>query len=146
MTTEILFNDFVVVAASAQNPWTRRRKIDLAELVHEPWTLPPFDNFSSVLFVETLRAKGLSPPQAMVITQSLNMRNRLLATGQFLTVLPGFSVQTPGNYPALKTLAVELPDARGRMGIITLRNRMISPLAQVFIDRVRAMAKPLARP
>jgi DNA-binding transcriptional LysR family regulator len=81
----------------------------------------------------------------MVITQSLNMRNRLLATGKFLTVLPSFSVLTPGNYPPLKTLSVELPDAGGRMGIITLRNRMVSPLAQVFIDRVRAVTKPLAK-
>jgi len=142
MATEVLFDDFVVVAASASNPWTRRRKIDLAELIHEPWTMPPFDNFSSLLFAETLRAKGLKPPEAMVITQSLNMRNRLLATGKFLTVLPGFSVHTPGNQPPLKELAVRLPGAEGKMGIITLRHRMLSPLAQIFIDRVRSVTRP----
>jgi DNA-binding transcriptional LysR family regulator len=142
MTTEILFDDFVVVAAAVQNPWTRRRRLQLAELLHEPWTLPPSDNFSSALFIEVLRAQGLKPPQAMVITQSLNMRNRLLATGQFLTVLPGFSVRTPGNHPQLKALSVDLPNAGGNMGIITLRNRMLSPLAQVFVDRMRAIAKP----
>jgi DNA-binding transcriptional LysR family regulator len=145
MATEILFDDSVVVAASTLNPWTRRRSIDLTDLIHEPWTLPPFDNFSSALFMEVLRAKGLQPPQAMVITQSLNMRNRLVATGQFLTVLPEFAVQSPRDYPPLKKLSVRLPGAGGRMGIITLRNRMLSPLAHVFVDRVRAIAKSLAK-
>jgi hypothetical protein len=35
---ETLFDDSLVVAAGSENPWTRRRRIDLAELVNEPWT------------------------------------------------------------------------------------------------------------
>ena len=38
---EILFDDSFVVVAGAQNPWVRRRRIELAELVNEPWVLPP---------------------------------------------------------------------------------------------------------
>ena len=41
MVTETLFDSPTVVAASSQNPWTRRRKVELTELVNEPWTLPP---------------------------------------------------------------------------------------------------------
>ena len=33
---ELLHNELYVVAAGAQNPWFRRRKIELAELVNEP--------------------------------------------------------------------------------------------------------------
>src|SRR5262249_35088574 len=36
---EPLFEDPLVVACGPQNPWTRRRKIALAELVHEPWIM-----------------------------------------------------------------------------------------------------------
>jgi len=43
LVVENLFDDSHVVVAGAQNPWTRRRKIALAELVNEPWTLLPFD-------------------------------------------------------------------------------------------------------
>ena len=35
---EVLFDDPLVVVADMQNPWARRRKIKLAELVDEPWT------------------------------------------------------------------------------------------------------------
>src|SRR5207248_2073463 len=37
---EVLYDDLFVVLASAQNPWARRRRIELAELVDEPWALP----------------------------------------------------------------------------------------------------------
>jgi hypothetical protein len=32
-----------------------------------------------------------------------------------------------------------------QIGIITLKNRTISPVAQLFIENARAVAKPLAR-
>src|SRR5262245_52840277 len=40
MRFEYLFDGLFVVAAGAQNPWARRRKIELAQLVNEPWALP----------------------------------------------------------------------------------------------------------
>ena len=43
LTVEILFDDELVVGAGLQSRWARRRKIDLADLVDEPWILagPP---------------------------------------------------------------------------------------------------------
>src|SRR6266568_6814276 len=38
---ELLFDESFVVVAGAQNPWVRRRKIALAELLNESWALPP---------------------------------------------------------------------------------------------------------
>ena len=38
---EFLFADAYSVAAGARNPWVRRHKIELADLVDEPWVLPP---------------------------------------------------------------------------------------------------------
>ena len=38
---EFLFDDSSVVAAGAQTPWARRRRIEFAELLKELWVLPP---------------------------------------------------------------------------------------------------------
>jgi DNA-binding transcriptional LysR family regulator len=38
---EFLFDDSYVVTAGATNQWTRRRRIEIAELVNELWVLPP---------------------------------------------------------------------------------------------------------
>jgi len=42
-------------------------------------------------------------------------------------------------------LPVKLPALRRHVGIITLKGRMISPVAQLFIDCAREIAKPLAK-
>jgi hypothetical protein len=42
-------------------------------------------------------------------------------------------------------LPVELPTARRPNGIVTLKNRALSPVAKLFIDCAREVAKPLAK-
>ena len=127
------------------SPWTRRRRIELAELVNEPWTLQPPDTDPGALVMEVFRASGLEPPQTSVITVSLNLRNAILATGHYLTVSAGYALARPNKYPLLKALPVELPDVRRTMVIFTLRNRTLSPLAELFIKTARVIAKPLTR-
>jgi DNA-binding transcriptional LysR family regulator len=68
----------------------------------------------------------------------------MLATGRFLTVLPGFLLRLPGRYPRLKAAPVAFPNAATPIGIITLKGRTLTPLAQRFIETVRALARPLA--
>src|SRR5713226_8027396 len=65
---ETLFDDPYVVAAGRQNPWTRRRRIALADLVNEPWILFPSDTLPGALVAEAFRAAGLEPPRATVVT------------------------------------------------------------------------------
>jgi LysR substrate binding domain-containing protein len=66
---ESLFDDDFVVVAAMGNPWTRRRRIDLAELVNEPWTLPPLEATIGTFAIDAFRARGLKPPRTAVITK-----------------------------------------------------------------------------
>jgi hypothetical protein len=59
-------------------------------------------------------------------------------------MLSGYTLMLPGKHPWLKTLPVELANARGTIAIITLKNRTLSPLAELFIKTARVVAKPLA--
>jgi DNA-binding transcriptional LysR family regulator len=72
------------------------------------------------------------------------MRNRLLATGRYLTMLPGFAAARD-RYPHLRTLPVQLPDTRAAVAVVTLKNRTLSPLALLFLDHLRAAAPSGAR-
>ena len=67
----------------------------------------------------------------------------LLSTGRFLTVFPASTVRFPTQRPELKVLPVELPMALVPNGIVTLKNRTLSPVARLFIDTAREVAKPL---
>jgi len=145
LAAEVLFHDSLAVLTSAKNPLTRRRKLTLAELMNEPWTLLPSDSLFGSLVEAGFRASGHEPPRATVVTHSEYLKNNLLATGRFLTVLPSFMMKVPGRYPPLKALPVAFHDTPAPIGLVTLKNRMLTPLAQLFIENIRTLAKPMAR-
>src|SRR5712671_2842076 len=102
MDTEILYDEQEVLVAGAQNPWVRRHKIELAELMREPWTLPPPDTLSGSVIAQAFRDQGLDLPPTTIITATVPVRSALLATGRFLTIIPDSVLRFPANNPALK--------------------------------------------
>jgi DNA-binding transcriptional LysR family regulator len=142
--TEVLFHDPYVVMAGANNAWLRRRSFKLADLLGEPWVIPPYDTVQGRQNAAAFRASGVEPPRPTVTTLSLNLRNTLLATGRFLTILPSFTLNLAGKNSPLRALPLELPKTRRAIGVVRLKNRSLSPLGELFLERVRAMAKPLA--
>jgi DNA-binding transcriptional LysR family regulator len=90
------------------------------------------------------RAAGLEPPRLTVSSLSYYAHAGMLATGRFLTGLPSFMLKVPSRNPPLKGLPVTLPNTRMPIGIVTLKNRAFTPLAQRFIENVRVFAKSLA--
>jgi DNA-binding transcriptional LysR family regulator len=142
---ELLFDDECVVAAGAQNPWVRRRKIALADLINEPWVLPPPGSGVTSIAMEALATSGLGHPRMSIITDSPHVRMSLLATGRFLTICPASALRFPTQRLELKVLPVEVPMARVPNGIVTLRNRTLSPVARLFIETARETAKLLAK-
>jgi DNA-binding transcriptional LysR family regulator len=142
---ETLFEDSNVIVAGAQNPWTRRRRIELSDLANEPWALPPPDSVNGSVAREAFRGSGVDYPRTTVVTYSGDMRLSLLATGRFLTIHPASLLRFPTKRPELKVLPIELPLAREQIGIITLKNRTLSPTARLFIEHAREVAKQLAK-
>jgi DNA-binding transcriptional LysR family regulator len=86
IAAEVLFEEPLVVVAGVDNPWVRRRKIKLADLVNEPWTWSPPGGALHSLVVEAFRASGLEPPRPSIFTEAIHVRTRLAATRGFLTV------------------------------------------------------------
>jgi len=78
---EFVFDASFVVAAGAQNPWVRRRRIGLAELVNELWTLPPRTSALGSLAMEAFRASGLEYPRTTVFVIPTEVRISMLMTG-----------------------------------------------------------------
>jgi DNA-binding transcriptional LysR family regulator len=142
---EKLYDDSYAVVAGAQNPWARRRRIELAELANELWTLPPPESPLGSVFMQAFRARGLDYPRATVLTLPADVRISLLATGRFLTIFSASRLTFPTARPQFKVLPVELPLPPTPIGILTLKNRTVSPVAQLFIQHAREVAKPLAK-
>jgi len=145
LSFEALYDDSYVVVGAAQNPLVRRRRIELADLMNESWALPTPESVAGSFVKEAFCACGLDYPRATVFTSSIDMRLVLLATGRFLTMCSSSVLRFPSRRADIKTLPVELPMARVSNGIVTLKNRTLSPVAQLFIEHAREVAKPLAK-
>jgi DNA-binding transcriptional LysR family regulator len=139
--TEILYHDSYIVVAGSQSPWARRRRVDLADIVNEPWVLPPSESLVGSVFVKAFKATGLDYPAAVVSTFTLPARIALVATGRFLSIVPGSVLRFSTNSSVLKMLPIDLPSTRRPIGILTVKDRNLSPVAQLFIDRAREVAK-----
>jgi DNA-binding transcriptional LysR family regulator len=143
---DVLYDEKALVVAGKNSQWAKRRKIALAELVDEPWCAPTPGSFAASLLAEAFREKGLPGPRISAVSFSFPLYNALLATGNFLCLLPNSLVQLSAHLMSFKVLPIELPARPGPVGIITLKKRTLSPIARLFIEQAREVAKPLAKP
>jgi DNA-binding transcriptional LysR family regulator len=144
MVVETLFHDPLVVAASGPNPWLRRRRVQLADLMAEQWLLVAPETFLWPFIDEAFRTCGLETPKSTVTTRSWLLRYSLLSTGRFLMFLPRATLRLPGRRPDVRALRVELPTTRRPIGLVTLKRRRLSPVVQLFVHAARAVARSVA--
>lgn len=143
LNLEILFNDRLVVTAGGHSRWGRRRKIDLADLVDEPWILAAPDSWNYRVISEAFRARGLNPPRIRLVTFSVHVRADMVASGECIATFPGAVVRYFAARSAVKVLPVDLPERPWPMGIVTLRGRTLSPVVERFIEHLREFTQPM---
>jgi len=139
---EYLLDEPNYVVAGLSSPWASRRKIDLGDLVGEPWIFPQNPVIVKMI-TEAFEARGLEPPAERVSAASIPLRNYLLATGRFLTVLPNSVLHYNAKRWSLKALSIDLPAKPPSVAILTLKQRTISPVVQLFIQHLREAAEPM---
>jgi DNA-binding transcriptional LysR family regulator len=70
------------------------------------------------------------------------MNNALLATGRYLAFYPGSVLRFSHDRLALRVLKLDLPIPSTPLGIITLKDRTLAPVAKLFIDCARRLTSP----
>lgn len=140
---EVLFDEKLEIVVGADNPLARRRKIDLSDLVNEPWLLTGPDNWNFVMVAESFRARGLEMPNVVLETLSIHLRTHLIANGRFITALPRSVLQLYARPLSLKILPVKLRARPWLVAIVTLKHRGLTPIAERFIECTREFAKQL---
>jgi len=141
LVTETLFHEPAVVAAGIDSPWARRRKLKLEDLMGEPWVLASPGSLARSLHDQVFRDSGLEPPTANVLTVSLHLYMRLIETGRWLGLVPGSTLRFGGRGLRIKALPVRTPLRPAPVGIVTVKDRTLTPLAVRFIEYTRKVAR-----
>ena len=146
LTIKILYDDAMIVAASAHSKWARRRKIKLADLIDEPWILAGPTAWNRTMSEEMFRAAGLSRPNPKIATNSIILRARLIAGSPYLGLfLTSVLRQLIADNYALTALPVDLSANTQSIAIVTLKNRTLSPVVERFHVCVREVAASFDR-
>jgi DNA-binding transcriptional LysR family regulator len=140
LEAEVLYDDRPFIVSGSNNRWAHRRKIELEELLEEPWLLPGEGFF----LTEAFQSLGFAVPKFGVTTYSVYQRILLLTTGRFIGMLSGSVMRfSLAEQHSLSVLPVDFSHRTWPVAIVTLKNRTISPVVQIFIDCIRDVARPL---
>ena len=144
ITFEPLFNEKLFIVAGVNHPLVRKRNVTSDDLRQQRWIMPPPDTLIGRLTAAGLAALGVSTERPAVTSMSMPLRFQLLATGQFLTTLPGSLLHLSEMRPMLRPLPFDLPQAASDVGLASLRDVSLPPVARLFAQYAREAAKPLA--
>ena len=144
MVAEALFNDPLRVVVGTTSPWARRRVMRLSDLAGEAWAIPPYDSVVGALIREAFAGSGVELPDPVVTTHSIPVNVYLLRAGRHISVMPSSLMHLRGREFGLKALPIVLPHRPSTVAILTLKNRTLSPVANLFMDAARELARSLA--
>lgn len=145
VSLELLFNDELVLVAGMESRWARRRKLSLADLAEAPWIQTSPGSWGDAVIDEMFRSARLQPPQAIVRTLSVSLRNHLVSAGDLVTVMPKSVFALSAAHFDLRMLPIRLPRP-WPVFLATVRNRALSPQAARFLEVLRKHVPPVQAP
>jgi DNA-binding transcriptional LysR family regulator len=144
LAVQPLFKSPLAVMAAQGHPLLRRKKLNLADVMDERWTLSPPDSFLGRVVVDLFGRRKLPLPPAVVTTISIHMRLDLLASGGFLTILPAQMLRSPAQRAWLRALDVDLRDTLQPITAITLKKRRVGGAVKLFEQASIEICKTMA--
>jgi DNA-binding transcriptional LysR family regulator len=138
---EHLFDDVFVACASADHRLARRKRVALAELADERWTLsaPGVLNVQHVHRV--FQASGLPAPRVAIEARPLGLRLQICASTNLLSFSARRTLQLLTPRFRLKEISVEELEWRRAVGVIYRNESYLSPAAQRLIRLLKAAAR-----
>jgi DNA-binding transcriptional LysR family regulator len=90
---------------------------------------------------EVSRKSGFEPPSATVLMVSLHLYMRLIGTGRWLGLVPASVMRFGAKRMQIKALPVKISSPPAPVGVVTVKDRTLTPLAERFIKCAREVAK-----
>ncbi|MRH42574.1 LysR family transcriptional regulator [Aquibacillus halophilus] len=135
INTHILFTESLYALLPASHPLANQSSINLSDLKNDAFILFPKQYILHKLVVDGCKRAGFSP---MVSSEGedLDAIKGLVSAGIGVTLLPEstFYDATPRF---TKKIAIDLPQIRRSVGIITPKNRELAPSEKVFYQFVK---------
>lgn len=135
----------VIVVASPNNPLARKDSVHLHELETEEFILMEESAPYSVHFHRIMASHGIAICSFLKM-QNASMARRLVETGNYLAVLPDYTVKTAALEGRVKILNIPEFSQTQAVQVILHKNKTVTPLIQGFLDEICTTLQTIAPP
>jgi len=137
LTQEILYLDTVSIMVRENHPLARKDRLTLADLVDQPWVMPPTQTSLRRQIDHAFRHEGLEPPRDVIESVSILTNHALLKSTDMLAAMPH---QVGIGQAGLVALPVALEGANSRIGATTHANVEMSAAVRYFMGVIHEIA------
>jgi DNA-binding transcriptional LysR family regulator len=143
---EPLLEESLVVVSRVGHPLTRRKRLAWKDAADSEWIVYPQETALRPLFEGLLSGPGSVEEQGAIETASVVATTMMLERTDMLAVMPRDVAEHYAGRGLVAVLKLNLPVSLGRIGIVTHKDRQLSPAAHSFITEVKRSASAPARP
>jgi DNA-binding transcriptional LysR family regulator len=143
LQSDALFEEPFVFVVGSKSRFGRNRRTVLKDIINCNWVLPPYDSAPGALVAAVFEANRLSPPTPAVKTIAIQLTISLIASGEFVGILPRSVAEFSAGQAALRILPLKSHGPRISAEIVHLKNRTLGPAVIAFIDCARRVTKSL---
>jgi DNA-binding transcriptional LysR family regulator len=146
LSVQTLYDDDVMIIAAGMNTrWACQPAISLADLLDEPWILPPPGYWHHTRVEEAFRDLGFSLPKARIVVSSgVSLRMQMMSDGPYISVFTSSVMRHNAHRFGIAALPINLPSKPWPVVLVTLKNRTQSAAVERFIESVRQVANSLS--
>jgi DNA-binding transcriptional LysR family regulator len=141
LEAEVLFQEQLVAVVGRRHALARKRLVRLSELLDANWILAPAETAAGTLWAEAFHALDLPLPKVAISTFSMNLRNSLIASGRYVTMMPRSVWQFTAKNSSAVMLPMKLELQPAPVAIVTVKGRSLSPMVTRFADAIRRECK-----
>ena len=142
-SSESLFKEPFVFVVGKKSKFARRPRTALKDIMNCRWVLPPYDSAPGALVAAVFEANGLSPPRPAVKTIAIQFTVSLIASGEFVGILPRSVAALSAYQAALTVLPLKATGPTISAEIVFLKDRTLSPAVAAFIERAKKVVRSL---
>jgi DNA-binding transcriptional LysR family regulator len=140
---EMLTQEPVCAVARPGHPLLSKRAPALRDTVDAGWIVPPSGSVLRHRFDLMFQEAGLQEPVNVIETASLMFTTKMLQQSDMVSVLANDVARYYADHGMLAILPMPLPCQMDAFGIITRRDRLLSPAAKVMLRALKMCAMPV---
>jgi DNA-binding transcriptional LysR family regulator len=138
---EVLTEEPISVVARVGHPLLNASSLTLTDMADAGWIVPPAGSVLRHRFELMFQEIGLRAPVNLIETGALLFTTKMLQKSDMLSVLATDVARYYEEHGLMAILPIALPCQMEAFGIITRRDRLLSPAAEVMLRAIRATAQ-----